>query len=140
MCCAAVTPPDCLRQSDPHAAGEGGQMDRPAHKWGRKSRTSLRRFGGNSTGAMVTAGYAGKTEKRMIIRTQEDVTGAVLSEIARAGDPRFREIMSSLVRHLHAFAREVKLTETEFQAAATYTAPIAHNSPNTHNPPIPLSR
>ena len=48
----------------------------------------------------------------MIIRTQEDVTPAVLSEIARAPDPRLREIMSALVRHLHAFCRaEVKLTE-----------------------------
>src|SRR5260370_3488188 len=133
MCCAAVTPPDCLRQSDPPPAGEGGQMDRPAHKWGRKSRTSLRRFGGNSTGAMVTAGYAGKTEKRMIIRTQEDVTGAVLSEIARAGDPRFREIMPSLLRHLPAFAREVKLTEAESQAAASSIVEIGQKSSGTHN-------
>src|SRR5260370_39429486 len=69
----------------------------------------------------------------MIIRTQEDVTGGVLSEIARAGDPRFREIMSSLVRHLHAFAREVKLTETEFQAAASYIVAIGQKSSETHN-------
>src|SRR5260221_12519206 len=69
----------------------------------------------------------------MIIRTQEDVTGAVLSEIARAGDPRFREIMSSLVRHLHAFAREVKLTEAEFQAAASYIVAIGQKSTETHN-------
>src|SRR5258708_12207006 len=69
----------------------------------------------------------------MIIRTQEDVTGAVLSEIARAGDPRFREIMSSLVRHLHAFAREAKLTEAEFQAAASYIVAIGQKSSDTHN-------
>jgi hydroxyquinol 1,2-dioxygenase len=69
----------------------------------------------------------------MIIRTQEDVTGAVLSEIARAGDPRFREIMSSLVRHLHAFAREVNLTEAEFQAAASYIVAIGQKSSETHN-------
>jgi len=69
----------------------------------------------------------------MIIRTQEDVTGAVLSEIARAGDPRFREVMSSLVRHLHAFAREVKLTEAEFQAAASYVVAIGQKSSETHN-------
>jgi len=53
----------------------------------------------------------------MIIRTQEDVTAAVLSEIERAPDPRFREVMSAFVRHLHAFAREVRLTEAEFQTA-----------------------
>src|SRR5262249_11789810 len=71
---------------------------------------------------------AGETEKRMIIRTQEDVTGAVLSEIARAEDPRFREIMSSLVRHLHAFAREVRLTEAEVPAAASYLEAIGQKS------------
>src|SRR5260370_19434654 len=69
----------------------------------------------------------------MIIRTEEEVTGGVLSEIARAGDPRFREIMSSLVRHLHAFAREVKLTEAEFQAAASYIVAIGQKSSETHN-------
>ncbi len=75
----------------------------------------------------------------MIIRTQEDVTGAVLSEIARAGDPRFREIMSSLVRHLHAFAREVKLTEAEFQAAASYIVAIGQKSSETHNEAVGAS-
>ena len=69
----------------------------------------------------------------MIIRTQEDVTPAVLSEIARAPDPRFREVMSALVRHLHAFAREVKLTEAEFQAAASYIVAIGQKSNETHN-------
>ena len=69
----------------------------------------------------------------MIIRTQEDVTPAVLGEIARAPDPRFRDIMSALVRHLHAFAREVKLTEAEFQAAASYIAAIGQKSSETHN-------
>ncbi len=69
----------------------------------------------------------------MIIRTQEDVTPAVLSEIARAPDPRFREVMSALVRHLHAFAREVKLTEAEFQAAARYIAELGRRTTDSHN-------
>ncbi|MBO0712729.1 MAG: hypothetical protein J2P47_15770, partial [Acetobacteraceae bacterium] len=50
---------------------------------------------------------------RMIIDNEKDVTKAVLSEIARAKNPRFREVMSALVRHLHDFAREVRLTEEE---------------------------
>ena len=49
----------------------------------------------------------------MIIETEQDVTKAVLGEIARAPNPRFREIMTAFVRHLHGFAREVKLTEEE---------------------------
>src|SRR5215470_2409025 len=72
-------------------------------------------------------------DKTMIIRTQEDVTPAVLSEIARAPDPRFREIMSALVRHLHAFAREVKLTEAELRTAASYIVAIGQKSNETHN-------
>jgi hydroxyquinol 1,2-dioxygenase len=69
----------------------------------------------------------------MIIRTQEDVTPAVLAEIARAENPRFREIMSALVRHLHAFAREVKLTEEEYQAAARRTAALGQRTTESHN-------
>jgi hydroxyquinol 1,2-dioxygenase len=69
----------------------------------------------------------------MIIRTQEDVTPAVLAEIARAPDARFREIMSALVRHLHAFIREVKLTEAEYQLAAKYIAELGQHTTETHN-------
>jgi hydroxyquinol 1,2-dioxygenase len=69
----------------------------------------------------------------MIIRTQEDVTPAVLAEIERAPDPRFREIMSAFVRHLHGFAREVKLTEGEFQTAMKYIAELGQRSNESHN-------
>ena len=47
----------------------------------------------------------------MIIGNEADVTKAVLSELGGAPNPRFREIMGAFVRHLHDFAREVKLTE-----------------------------
>ena len=40
----------------------------------------------------------------MIIGGQADVTKAVLSELERAPEPRFREIMSAFIRHLHASA------------------------------------
>jgi Catechol dioxygenase N terminus len=57
----------------------------------------------------TSPGYAlgRRKEGPMIINKQQDVTPAVLAEIARAPDPRFREIMSAFVRHLHDFAREV---------------------------------
>ena len=56
----------------------------------------------------------------MIIENQKDVTTAVLAELQRAPDARFKEIMSALVRHLHDFVRETKLSEEEFQAAVGY--------------------
>jgi hydroxyquinol 1,2-dioxygenase len=74
-----------------------------------------------------------RQEKTMIIRSQEDVTPAVLGEIARAPDPRFREVMSALVRHLHAFVREVKLTEAEYQLAGKHIAALGQHTTESHN-------
>jgi hypothetical protein len=56
-------------------------------------------------------------ERRMIIRNQEEVSDAVLGVMERTAEPRLREIMISLVEHLHGFVREVRLTKDEFQAA-----------------------
>jgi hydroxyquinol 1,2-dioxygenase len=69
----------------------------------------------------------------MIIGSEKDVTEAVLSELARAPDPRFREVMSAFIRHLHDFAREVKLTEEEFQAAVGYLVALGKHTSETHN-------
>jgi hydroxyquinol 1,2-dioxygenase len=69
----------------------------------------------------------------MIIETEKDVTEAVLREYARIGDPRLREIMAAFIRHLHEFAREVKLTEQEFHAAMAYVVAIGQHSNETHN-------
>ena len=43
------------------------------------------------------------------------ITQAVLANNSRIGDDRLCEIMTSLVQNLHAFARDIKLTETEWQ-------------------------
>jgi catechol 1,2-dioxygenase len=69
----------------------------------------------------------------MIIGNQRDVTKAVLSELDRATNPRFREIMAAAVRHLHDFAREVNLTEPEFQKACAYIATLGRLSTESHN-------
>jgi hydroxyquinol 1,2-dioxygenase len=69
----------------------------------------------------------------MIIENQEQVTESVLNELQRADDPRFIEIMSAAVRHLHAFAREVKLTEAEFQKACAVIARLGQKTDEKHN-------
>ncbi len=45
---------------------------------------------------------------------EDTLTQAVVDRFKKASDPRFREILSSAVKHLHAFAREVHLTEEEW--------------------------
>src|SRR3954451_16143116 len=45
---------------------------------------------------------------------EDTLTAAVMQRFNEAKDPRFREIITSAVKHLHAWAREVHLTEEEW--------------------------
>src|SRR5262245_32809923 len=46
--------------------------------------------------------------------TPENITDVVIEQMSTTTNPRMKEIMESAVRHLHAFAREVKLTPAEW--------------------------
>jgi len=69
----------------------------------------------------------------MIIDSPAELTDAVLAELEGAADPRFREIVGAAVRHLHAFVREVRLTETEFQQACAVIARLGQATTASHN-------
>ena len=47
--------------------------------------------------------------------TEDNLTDAVLARLKDVKDPRFKQVMTSLIKHLHAFAREVRLTGAEWQ-------------------------
>lgn len=47
-------------------------------------------------------------------KTEDDITAEVLARFAATPDPRLRQIMLSLIGHLHAFVKEVQLTEAEW--------------------------
>lgn len=67
------------------------------------------------------------------IQRHDDVTAAVLDVMDRTRDPRLREIMTSLVKHLHGFVREVRLTEAEFREAAAVVAELGKLTTENHN-------
>ena len=69
----------------------------------------------------------------MIIQRQEDVTDAVLAVMERTGDARLRQIMVSLIRHLHGFVRDVRLTEAEFREATAILNEMGKLTSDTHN-------
>jgi hydroxyquinol 1,2-dioxygenase len=48
---------------------------------------------------------------------EANLTEAVLARIGEKTDPRFRAVMQSLVRHLHGFVRETRLTQAEWEQA-----------------------
>jgi hydroxyquinol 1,2-dioxygenase len=50
----------------------------------------------------------------------------VLESFAGTPDARLKEIMTSLVQHLHAFARDVKLTEDEWTKGVDFLTRVGH--------------
>ncbi|MFF5140435.1 dioxygenase [Streptomyces sp. NPDC013157] len=50
----------------------------------------------------------------------------VLASFENTPDPRLREVMQALVRHVHGFIREVRLTEAEWQHAIDFLTAAGH--------------
>jgi hydroxyquinol 1,2-dioxygenase len=57
------------------------------------------------------------TEQR---QREEDLIATVVASFDQAEDPRLEQIMQALTRHLHAFVREVRLTEVEWDKAIAF--------------------
>lgn len=75
----------------------------------------------------------------MILKGEDSVTPAVLDAISSTPDPRLREISDALVRHLHAFAAEVRLTEEEFEIGIDALIRAGKACNDTHNEMILMS-
>ena len=69
----------------------------------------------------------------MIVENAVQLTEAVVYEMRNTEDARVREILESLVRHLHGFAREVKLTEPEFDMAIRLVTELGQKTTASHN-------
>src|SRR5438552_1463202 len=55
-------------------------------------------------------------------KTEDDITADTLQRFSQTPDPRLRQIILALVKHLHAFVKEVELTEAEwFRAIGSLT-------------------
>ena len=52
--------------------------------------------------------------------TEETAAEAVTESFGAQTDPRLREVLTALVRHLHGFAREVELTIPEWEKAVDF--------------------
>src|SRR5262245_6398038 len=67
--------------------------------------------------ATVDVRENGATSGRITQTASEDITSAAIASFDACPDPRLREVMQSLARHLHGFVAEVGLTEDEWAAA-----------------------
>ena len=57
---------------------------------------------------------------------EHTITQAVLERFSNTPDPRLKEIIFSLVQHLHDFAREVRLTEEEWLEGIKFLTRAGH--------------
>ena len=75
----------------------------------------------------------------MIIEDSAGVTSAVLQALDSTTNPRAKQIMHALIRHAHAFAQEVQLTEEEFEYAIEFLNRIGQQTNDVHNEAILFS-
>lgn len=57
---------------------------------------------------------------------EQTLTDTVLASFDNCENPRLKEIMRSLVTHLHAFVRDVRLTEEEWNTAIEFLTAVGH--------------
>jgi hydroxyquinol 1,2-dioxygenase len=57
---------------------------------------------------------------------QHTVTETALERISECPNPRLKEVMTALIRHLHEFAREVKLTPDEWMKGINFLTDVGH--------------
>ena len=69
---------------------------------------------------MPATGADGQEER------EAELTELVVASFGGAGDARLRQLMQALTRHLHAFLREVRLTEEEWRRAIAFLTETGH--------------
>ncbi|WP_217555410.1 intradiol ring-cleavage dioxygenase [Streptomyces sp. GbtcB6] len=72
--------------------------------------------------------------------TSEDaVTAEAVDSLRGTDDPRLRELLTSLIRHLHAFTRETRLTQREWETAIAFLTETGQTCTDTRQEFILLS-
>ncbi|MFE9448132.1 dioxygenase [Streptomyces sp. NPDC006739] len=71
--------------------------------------------------------------------TEDAVTAQALDSLRGTADPRLRELLTALVRHLHAFARETRLTRAEWGRAIGFLTATGQACTDTRQEFILLS-
>jgi len=57
---------------------------------------------------------------------EQELVELVVASFASADNPRLRQLMQALTRHLHAFLREVRVTEDEWHQAIKFLTDVGH--------------
>lgn len=74
-----------------------------------------------------------------IVDDEQSLTPIVEAAMSRTPDPRLKEVMAALVRHSHAFLREVKLTPEEFEKGIEFFASVGQATNDNNNETVLFS-
>ena len=99
--------------------------DNPVPAGAGELRTLLRAAWAGAPVASV-AGQPASGDAAVQAAREAAVTAEVLASFAGAASPRYREVAQSLVRNLHAFAREIRLTQDEWQFGIDFLTRAGH--------------
>jgi hydroxyquinol 1,2-dioxygenase len=71
--------------------------------------------------------------------TEHNLTDAVLARLSECDDQRLKEVMDSLIKHLHAFIRDIEPTPAEWMAGIQFLTATGHMCDNVRQEFILLS-
>ncbi len=101
--------------------------DNPVPVGAAELRTLLRAAWAGAPAASAALSRAPVTDDAAVQAAREAaVTAEVLASFAGATSPRYQEVAQSLVRNLHAFAREIRLTQEEWQFGIDFLTRAGH--------------
>lgn len=96
-------------------------------------------MGGAGTGTAGTGVREHGEGADMADSDEPTVTDEVVASLRDTADPRLRELLGGLVRHLHAFARETRLTQREWERAVEFLTATGQMCTDTRQEFILLS-
>src|SRR6202044_1679704 len=79
-------------------------------------------------GAAMSLGEPPGTVPREQQARESQLVERVVASFAATPDPRLKDLMQALTRHLHAFLREGRLTEEEWQSAIEFLTAAGHRT------------
>jgi protocatechuate 3,4-dioxygenase beta subunit len=89
--------------------------------------------------ADASAAVSPASQRSNIIEDPSTITDVAIDAMSDTSDARLREIVAAFVRHMHAFAREVRLTEGEFERGIDFLNRIGQATHDAHNEGILFS-
>src|SRR5579872_1596312 len=116
-----------FRATNGHILGHAGKSKRKSGKEAFTTRgtvmaLAMKKKKTSPSAAQRKGGPSARKGASSSAAREQAITNEVVARYSETSDPRIRELMIALIRHLHGFAREVRLTTDEWIGTCNYLA------------------